>query len=494
MLTSAVMMGALVVGQPVAATPPPSAEPVALPQGAVAQIGSPAFRHRRATTFLGTSADGKRVYTAEKWPEGGWGSLLHVWDAASGRLLSKHLLCTDEESVSHVGFGPDGVRVVVVYDVGRQIMLRVVDPDTGHVIRTGDPWPDVAKESAIRFHGRGPTVSFGYSQDGGWFYRINSSISLTNTATGEELILGRQLHDLKYAPRFSHDGRLLYLVSTDNTTRVFSLPKGELIAEVEEPAEREASKEPAAPYRRAYVAGATPDRKSLAVWMLRKDGWSLELHDIGTNRWRVLLDRQTAIGRVHFAPDGKTVALCVNPGTLSFPVPPEVWVEWEFRDCATGRLIASIPVESTAQTGFSANGKTFYTLSSGVLVPWDAATGEPTPSAPSPLGAVSQFRFAPDGNLVGLAGGFVYAWDPRTGRELSRTRLPKGIHLDYGMALSPRADRVNFFTTTEELASWEISTGKRTQTKPPEESWARTQRWSLPDGRYMVERAGLLTV
>ncbi|MCI0703520.1 MAG: WD40 repeat domain-containing protein, partial [Planctomycetia bacterium] len=498
MLNLAVVV--LLVGQPVAHTPISNSDPesVALPQGAVARIGSPAFRHPDSREFLGTSADGKRIYTADTIRYTGSPPNLFVWERDTGRLLAKYPLCAPEEEVSHVGLGADGLRVVMLfYDTEREVMAKVIDPDTGRTIRSGKPWPQPLKERAFRHHGIAySNETSGYSRDGSWFYRITNTVNITNTFTGEDIVIGKnELHKLGY-PRFSDDGMLLYLVSRENTTRVYTLPQGLLLAEVMEPEEFPESKDRAVSYRRAFVAGATPDQKSLAVWMLRKHGWTLELHDTSAKRWRVLLDKQSSAGQVHFTPDGKSVALCISPNTLGLPVPPEAWVEWEVRDCATGKLIASIPSVPEAQTGFSADGTIFYTLASGVLVPWNPTTGEPKACAPSPLGSVTHFRFTPDGKLVGLAAGFIYSWDPLTGRELTRVRLPKGLHWDEGLAFGPGASRLNFFTVDGELASCELPTGTRKQFRLPDDPWDRSQTkwWSIPDGRFIRERDKRLVV
>src|SRR5262245_44389192 len=102
--------------------------PEKLPPGAVARVGSSAFRDSASLRFLGTSPDVKRVYTLgdslRPQPaallEGQWQPVrwqhdgLLVWDAGTGRLLSRRPLVSDGEEVDHVGFGADGVRVVVI--------------------------------------------------------------------------------------------------------------------------------------------------------------------------------------------------------------------------------------------------------------------------------------------------------------------------------------------------------------------------------------------
>ncbi|HSQ54250.1 MAG TPA: WD40 repeat domain-containing protein, partial [Gemmata sp.] len=136
--------------------------------------------------------------------------------------------------------------------------------------------------------------------------------------------------------------------------------------------------------------------------------------------------------------------------------------DWEVREYPSGRLLATLPAGLSVNTAiFSPDGRTLYTQAGPrLIVAWDIATGKPANASSNLLGPVMRFRFTPDGKLVGLAGGFVYTWDPLTGKELDRKRLPKPIDW-YGAAIfSPSADRLHYTGLNDRLIAWDFHSGK----------------------------------
>jgi WD40 repeat protein len=447
------------------------ASPPELPAGVVARIGSPEFRHPAEVRLLGTSADGTRVYTAGL-PDGR-APLVFAWGADTGRLVSRHPLAGPGESIRHVGFGPDGVRVVVQAADGRK-QFRILDPDTGQQTRSGRFWHYPIRGDDLAFSRLAWTS---YSPDGGWMFRGGRDLRLYDTETGDETVIedpGRGGHD---GIEFADDGRAVSVTSPKGVIRVYGLPGGRLLREL-----------PAAGQGQ-HAAGFAPGGKELLVWTREGGSWSLAIHDLAGNTRRVLIEKQAVPGRVVFAPDGRTFARVPAREGDYYPDG-----DWEIRDAATRKVRGRVPVgRSIGPVAFGPNGRTFYTQpGSRTIVPWDVATGQLKSSAPRPPGPVERFRFAADGKLVGLAGGFVSTWDPVTGKELSRVRLTRAVDWYGGAVFNPAADRLVFTEVGDAIVSWDFRTGAERRTPLDlrrEPNTAIDTRFTA-DGTRHVEYAG----
>jgi hypothetical protein len=161
------------------------------------------------------------------------------------------------------------------------------------------------------------------------------------------------------------------------------------------------------------------------------------------------------------------------------------------RELATGKELGRVPaVGYTSRVFFSPDGRTLYTQPGGyAIVPWDVATGRPAAGAPAILGPVEHFRFAPDGSLVGLAGGFVYTWAATTGKELARDRVPKLIDWYGGATFGPAADRLHYTGLNDRVIAWDFRLGTTRESDLELQRFPNSavEQWFTPDGSLHVE-------
>lgn len=437
----------------------------ALPPGAVARIGSSRFHHPVDVRFLGTSADGKRVYTVEPYSPRDRPPDLFVWESDTGRLLTRRPLATGQERVPHVTFGASNIRAIVRLENGKT-QTRIVDPATGRIIRTSPNWdypPLVDHQNTL--------LPWSVSPNGCWLfqhYHPYKTIRLCNTETGAVVTVDTdEKFGSLYDPWFSSDGLLVCTASERGPIRIHSLPDCKLVSELPRPQPNPKQADGNPFFRNKPVAGFTPDGKGLAVWDCRQGEWTLYLHELGTSTRRVLLDKQAGPGFIHFSPDGKTYARFTGPDRGYHYLAHQSIYDWELRELATGRLLSTCPGDLFNRHGFSADGTTFFTQPGGrLLVPWDVRTGEPRSGAPSPLGLVQGVRFTPTGQLLGLAGGFAYTWDAATGRELARTRLRPVTRgpIVSGPVFSESGDEASFLSGDLSVVSWNLLSGANTVT------------------------------
>jgi RNA polymerase sigma factor (sigma-70 family) len=467
------------------AATPPEPTPPAVPQAGdppavqanppalVATIGSPEFRHSQYVSLLGTSPDGKRLYTAEAPPLINAFTHMYVWDTATGRLQAKHFLGGGTNGIHAIGFGPEGVRIVE-QDMTGQNRMRLIDPDTGKTAQTGNRWPVTINLAELS----GSTLMWtNYSADAMWMVRwAREGYRITHTTTGKGTLIDMGKGGSPYAAEsrygFTPDGRLFY-TQDEGTVRFHELPGGKHVGTV------------AAAGDEQQPAGLTPDGKHLLLWVRHAALWSLDAYDIAAKTRRTILDKRSLPGRVQFAPDGSRFAVVPAPLGAFYPMG-----DWEVRDFATGKELGRVPAANTGAVLFSADGSTLFTKPGEYLVvPWDVATGKPTAAAPRVLGPVERFRFTTDGKLVGLAGGYVYSWDAKTTKELARERVPRSIDRDGGVTFDPTGEHLHFTEVGDKLVAWDFHSGRVRESavdikRPPN---TRVEHWLTPDGSRHVE-------
>jgi RNA polymerase sigma factor (sigma-70 family) len=476
--------------------PPPATQPD--PPALTGQIGSPEFRHPKDVSLLGTSADGKRLYTSEI-PRFTHDTLhLYVWDTATGRLQAKHAIAGGANVTDALGFSPDGVRVLE-RDESNRYQVHIVEPDTGKSVRTGERWSLPVTPPVDQFS---PLEPYTFSTDAQWMIRSDrEGYRLFNLMTGKETRINAQTRgQIPPAPGtcgFTPDGRLFYTRARTRDdmdrlhsrlelpVRLYELPSGKHLGNIPDAGNEQ------------HPVALTPDGKHLLLWVWQPGVWvwSLDAYDLAAKTRRTILDKRPLAGQVHFAPDGTCFAL----------LPSSLWSrhpagDWEVRDFATGKELGRVPAASTGAVLFSPDGSTLFTKTGeNLVVPWDVATGQPTAAAPRVLGPVERFRFTGDGKLVGLAGGFVYSWDAKTTRELSRKRLPRLIDRTGAVTFDLSGNWLHFSGLGDKLVAWNFDAGTVRESPVVLERPAigRSRQCGFtPDGSQFVEQrdAGMLVL
>jgi RNA polymerase sigma factor (sigma-70 family) len=464
---------------PAVADDPPAGQPD--PPALVAHIGSPEFRHPQYASLLGTSADGKWLYTSEAPPLYQGAMYLYVWDIATGRLQAKHDIVAGTNAGSAIGFGPDGARLVE-QDPSGQFRLRIIDPDTGKTVRTGERWSMTFNDNIT-----GSTYeSYAFSPDALWLVRSErAGYRLIDTRTGKQTLIdlakrGAVASSVDGTYGFTPDGRLFY-TPVETSIRFHELPTGKHLGNVPDAGDEQ------------HPAGLTPDGKQLLLWVRHAQLWSLDAYDIAAKTRRTILDKRSQRGRVHCASSGDRFAVAPAPFWSPHPVG-----DWEIRDFASGKELGRVLATGYGSVLFSRDGATLFTTpGENIVVPWDIATGKPTAAAPHLLGPIERFRFTPDGKVVGLAGGFVYTWDAKTTKELARERVPRLIERDGAVTFDPTGSRLHLTGLGDKLVAWDFSGGTVRESTMDLQRPANTriEHWFTPDGTRHVEYrygAGLL--
>lgn len=388
------------------------AEPTDLPKGAVARLGSAAFRHPGEVQGLAFAADGKRLTAVGPAAVSGWA-------VPDGRLAvaagdrekgARHLTVTS----------PDGRVAVELFnpakdaDEGTLYAARVTDLTTGRSAgefpaTCGDPQP-------------GP-------------YSLAGAISPDGTTLVIQYCADVSLYSLP-------NGKLLRRLADDG--RVFR-----------------------------HVAFA-PDGKHLVVGSL--DKLSLTVWNVATGaRLRALDADGAGTGELSVSPDGKTVAAAVNRqereklpdgGTRSADHPESEVVVW---DLDSGKLLRRIASDAPVRAVHCLPDGTAI----GVVEPaerfaksalrrWRLADGKLLWSAAADHG-IHAFAASPDGAVLATAGGggLVRLWDAGTGTIRPRADGHARMIESLAFAADGRTIRS---TDDAELRVWDAATGRPTGT------------------------------
>jgi WD40 repeat protein len=360
------------------------AHPVGLPMPIVKITG-----HTQQISWLGFSADSRRVYSADK------GGTVKVWDTAPPpRLfdvnkegkpspLTIHLLSPDASRLAVLEpVGPDYAKAqIVVYDsAGKR--LGCLDQIAPGLIQSGGPI-----RLSMAFSADGRRLVTHAPADGKTVY----DLQVYDTATGKKLVTIAE-NDQCHSPAFSPDDRIL------------------------------AAGLKSAPPRLAPPGAVPIAEHGFKIWDAVT---GQEIHRIEAG----------GVDHPPFSPDGRFLAWVVKSDPNKRDCEVRVW------ETATGKERTSMRKqfdEALGQVAFSPDGRTcaalvsrpFWLVQESEVKVWDAASGEDRVTL---VGNFHQFAFNPDGRRIATNGGAisgainsargeVKVWDTTTGRELLTLR------------------------------------------------------------------------
>jgi RNA polymerase sigma factor (sigma-70 family) len=505
-----------------AAAPPADLYGDPLPPGAVARMGTTAFRAPGFVRAVAFSPDGKYVAAAGHGnaltASSGRGVL--VWDARTGRLV--HALPGRAGYGASLVFSPDGKRIAYITDTGTFVAC---DLGTGKVeFEAKNPAEGTFWQDAAAFQPDGTPVRvlsesepprlslldartnkrervfetaknvypFTVAADGKSLAVVEGTkVRLLDLATGKELhTFGG--HDREVSSvALSRAGRRLASGDASDTVRVWDTATGKELRRLPGPDARDAN-------RSWQKVALSADGAVVAVSSV--EDRSIRLFDVGTGKELRRLDcADVTPVCLAFSDDGKTLAAGGRAGL-------RLW------DTASGKdWHAARPghVSGVGSLAFSPDGKTLLSAGTdatrhdgkshepagredGSARLWDARTGKLLRSWSEHRGTVDRVAYSPDGKQAASAGsGQVTVFDPRDGDVVFR-RGGKGVQYR-DVAFSPDGSLVAAAEEAGAIRLREAATGRLVRTLLDKEEFGIAPHLTFSPRRPRARRQRQLT-
>jgi RNA polymerase sigma factor (sigma-70 family) len=503
-----------------------------LPPGAIARMGTTAFRHMEVATALAYSPDGKWLATAAN------DYTVRVWDAATGREMHQFAISGVVYWSPGLAVSPDGKRLAATTGNG---LLHVWDIATGKqeitqkVPAKGKFWiffPGFRADGRAMFIFRGDADDEPFAlhdvRTAVKFCPLNSTSvdarNLVLSPAGDVLAVksdehkidllavdtGKVLRTLKYPDKelntlvFNRDGRLLATCScsrvriwdpaTGKELRQFAAPgpvpagsltmtlspDGQMVAlagyadsslRLVQVADGKERLRLDLKRVRSHSLAFSPDGRSLAALV----GSEVCIWDTTTGKeWGAdRVGHRDLVKALAYAPDGRRLVSSSNDGSAC------LW------DARTGRQLRVLCREEKPVSGvaFSPDGSGVAIATAGKTMVFDAATGEQRLRFDARAGAYPPVAYSPDGRLLATAGDNGTVCLGRAADGVMVRTMTDGQGEIGAMAFSPDG-RLLAVCHKEKLRLWDVATGK--QMEPLEgEPYAYLLAFS-PDGEILA--------
>jgi WD40 repeat protein len=398
----------------------------ALPDGAVARLGSTRLRHVNGVLALAFSQDGQMLASA------GNDSWLKIWDADTGRQLMA--LNTQNIRFNFLSFSPDSKVLVATNAINA---LRVWEVPSGKLL-----WQDQAQGGA-------PSVAWSANGKQLALARSDGVLKVVDGLTGKIAFECERQERRLTAAAFTSDGKELMAIADDFTVRRFAIGTGKRLDSQNFPQGIVRSVPPAPP-----GMALTPDGQYLALAQNASGAW---LWKVGSADAQRLAAKEITAGAmsVAVAAQGKFVALSQADGCISLwgresGRPLRVLSAFRF-----GSVIVALAPDGRRLAAASLNDR--------LIRLWDVAANRALVSE-SRGGDILHSTFLRDGkSLVTSANtGELTAWDLTTGK-VTDTFAPPNLSY-YALGDAPDGKGVRALDVQQRTVLWEP--GKPGEIKP----------------------------
>jgi WD40 repeat protein len=429
----------------------------ALPEGAVARMGTVRLRSATAISCISFSPDGKSLVTA------GFSNKVTFWDVATGKpARTVDIACN---SISALQFSRDGKVLALACD---NSTIRLIDPTSGSEKR-------MLQDPVNRFS----TITMSLSPDGSLVsmtHRYNRQVLIWNALTG---VLKHRLNNVgtynSPPVAFTADNKHFVSLWTDGKLHLIDTDSGKSVR----------SLEPAA------AGNVSPYTTRIPFLVLSHDGKQVIYRPSGDRFFRAVelatgkeVRRWEKTSGSHYSYTGG-MALTPNGRFLVETSGDNAVRVWGL---ASGKLLRELSTGggSLSNLTLSRDGKHVASAAGNAIFLWDVPQAQPLHSGAGHHTSVTRLAFTPDGKkLVSLGGTTMRAWDPNTGRELVVTR-PFSAYGVNALVPSPDSKTVRWVASDKALYQWALGeAGPVKLTNPRNTPYYSSQAVS-PDGKVLA--------
>jgi WD40 repeat protein len=328
-----------------------------------------------------------------------------TWDAATGRILTRHPVAADS-----VAFSPDGGRLAAAAHTGA---VTLVDLETGAARELADAGNDASLDVA-------------FSPDGRYLAATHGPASrIWNLETGDMRKL--RAHSLAVVRvAFAASGKQLVTASVDGTVRLWPVGLGE----------------PEVTRLEGRPATLTTGGNGTRLAIVRDGG--IWLGD-ATGGGALLAGSTGGERKIRLSPDGQTLAATTDDASV------RVW------DLSSGKAqTLSGHRAPVTELAFSPDGTRLATAGGdGTVRVWDVAAGDST-AFEGHASAVTGLAFPSDDTVVSAGDdATVRVWNVRTGQSRTLRGHEAGI-----ARLAAQGDALASYGRDRQLRRWSLATGE----------------------------------
>lgn len=410
-----------------------------LPEGALLRLGTERFRQGNFIYGIALAPDGRTIVSI------GGNSVVHVWDAATGRERRRFERPRDFGTFYGVAISPDGKILAAGGESGVLTWDLIAGKELYDI--------NLREVDSLAFSPDGTTLATGDRRGG---LILWDAVSGRQQAILREPAINREAGYEVGAVAFSPDGRLL-AAGRVSQVHIWDLDNHKLIHQI------------VSHYNQILALAFSPDGKTLASGSSDRD---VRLWDAASGKelhW--LRGHQAQLTSLAFTPDGKTlVSGSGQPSYRSMMHEPKAVRLW---DVATGKEIAAVGEHGWGVTGVAVmpDGNTLVTGGGGgSICLWDLATRQEIQQREGHHGWIGAVSYSPDGKMIATGGGdnVIRVWGTATGKELRQMRgCARGIDsLDFSadgkLLASGSRDgnaRIWEFASAKVLQSFRCSSG-----------------------------------
>ncbi|QFS52005.1 CHAT domain-containing protein [Nostoc sphaeroides CCNUC1] len=387
-----------------------------------------------------------------------------LWDTSNGRILKTF---EEEDQVVYVSFSPDGKIVASALSLGSQITIR--DVSTGKILTFLNHSGHIM---GISFSPDSKTIASASSDNTIQLWDVNTG----NVVSTLRSNITWRTESIAFSPiSFSPDGRTIAFPSDKNTVRLWNI--------------KNTTRAKTILHWKLYdiftdhIDGTKTKISSVRSFSFSSDnkivagivygnaygfqpGGSVKLWNTSNGKEirTLLLGDQVIIMAISFSVDGKTIALALDDGTITF---------W---DVSTGEKIKTFKDYTiSVNIDFSSDNKTLASaLSDGTITLWDVNTGIKIKNltgikiknllaradSVDGNGFYPNVDFSPDGKILASTSlaGTVKLWNVDTGKEIKILKSHAGRV--FGFSFSPDGKILASASDEGTMKLWNVNTGK----------------------------------
>jgi WD40 repeat protein len=428
----------------------------ALPEGALARMGSMRLRSDASINCIAFSHDGKSLIT------GAYNNKLTWWDVASGKQ-TRHVTIVPT-NVYSIQMSADGKTLAVT---GSDSAIRILDAQTGEQKKM--------LQDPLRRYGNITAALSPNGKTAVMMHRYERQLLIWNVETGklEHRITGVNTYNpppLVFTP----DSKQMVTIWTDNKLHLIDVATAKSVRNLEPALNTTVSMYST----RIPALALTPDGKQI-VYRTSSDRF-FNIMDVSSGKIVKRFERTTGYyysssGAFAITPNGRFVVETSGDSAV------RVW------GLASGKMLRELTSPgSMNQFALSRDGKKVASFQGNSIFLWDVAASRQLHAGIGHQSAINRLAFTPDGKrLISVGSTTMRVWDAGTGRELHATRPMSSYGISW-LRASADGKEAHYVGSDRAVYRWRFGDAQPERLTTPKGALYFTSQAVSPNGKVLA--------